>query len=228
MLEQACSHEPDLEFHAHSAMDAQLATVAARKEQRVMQALPLAWHMYLDSQVDTLMESVMLTAIAPHASVQTTLTLSHMHVESPEHEAWVVYEREQCWAQTPLAVMKQLASLVHVLASLMLVQICEHICNLVFHTHVASPLQSVDVTRVEQTTAQLPVAVRLQSGRAVQPVPTKGHWVEQAPVLSSHSQTLEATQLLFVAVDAQFSRQMPEMASHEHRLAELSQAALLA
>ncbi len=124
--------------------------------------------------------------------------------------------------------MKQLASFEHVLASLMLVQTCEHIWSFVFHTHVLSPLQSVEVARVEHTIAQLPVAVRLQSGRAVQSVPTNGHCVEQAPVSSFHSHTLDATQLLLVAVEAQFSRQMPEIASHEHRLAELSHAALLA
>lgn len=124
--------------------------------------------------------------------------------------------------------MKQLGSFVHVLASLMLLQTCEHNCIASLHTHVESPLQSVAVARWEQTMAQLPVAVRLQSGRAMQPVPTNGHCVAQEPVLSFHSQMLEPVHALFVAVEAQFSRQMPEIESHEQRPAELSQAAFVA
>jgi hypothetical protein len=174
------------------------------------------------------MEFETLTGIALHASVQTTFTPSHMQLASPEQDACVVYDNEQCCAQVPLAVIKQFDSFVQVLASLMLEQTWAHVCILELHAQVESPLQSVAVTRVEHTTAQLPVAVRLQSGRAVQSAPTKGHWVEHAPVLSFHSHMLDAAQLLFVAVEAQFSRQIPEIASHVQEPAELSHADLVA
>lgn len=46
MSEQACSHDPDLVFHAHSGIAEQAACVAARNEHRMMQLFPFAWHMY--------------------------------------------------------------------------------------------------------------------------------------------------------------------------------------
>lgn len=134
---------------------------------------------------------------------------------------------EQCWAQLPWALTKQFGSLPQVVGSRMLMHTCEHVCSLLLHTHVESPLQSVAVERCEHAMAQDPVAVTLQSGRAWHDVPTNEHCILQTERVSSHSQMLDAAQLAFVVVSEQLSRQMPDTTSQTHVPAELSQPALV-
>lgn len=192
------SQLPEKVFQLHSGIAEQAACVAARYEQRMVHTLPFSSHMYWFWHVATLTGSVMLTAIAEQASVQTRLTLSHMHMLSPVQVAAFVYESEQCCAQAPDAVMKQLGSFLHVCGSLMPLHTWPHCWSCADQTHVVSPEQSVAVARDAHVTPHAPVCVTLQSGRDAQLEPTYGHCVEQVAVASFHSQIELPRQLLLV------------------------------
>lgn len=149
-----------------------------------------------------------------------------MHWLSPAQVLSVVYVSEQCCVHAPAELMKQFGSLVQVEGSLMLTQFCEQDASLSFHVQVASPAHSEAVERSEQTSAQLPVAVTLQSGRAAHEVPTYGHCVVQLVDTSFHWQTTAALQSVLLEMALQFWRQMPATASHAHVPLEESQPGL--